>query len=332
MFGLHFQPQFGANLRADHAADQQGNGQHHIHCLTFDCVHHGGECGDKDDLEQRCSDHHLGWHPQNIDHRRHHDEPATNAHNGRQNPDDQAGGDRGDDADIQARSTKTGFERQFLQARMAALDFAGFVAFGAAHGVQAFHQHQTTDQPQKQHIAKVHHQFDLTEAFQPREHLYPQRGPDKTASQQDQTHFQVNRFAFEMRQHAGQRRGNDLVRASGHGHSGRDTDEEQERCEDKPAAHAEHARQDADHAAKAQQQVKAHRNFGYGKVDLHFDRPRGVRIALYARLAGKARENIFILVNVIARKQGRGIAGLPYWMLLHDGGKAVGGDKILQPA
>ena len=48
-----------------------------------------------------------------------------------------------------------------------------------------------------------------------------------------------------------------------------DADKEQKRCHKKTAAHAKHAGEDSDHAAKAQEQERVDRNFGDGEIDLH---------------------------------------------------------------
>ena len=53
-FDLHAQPR--ADLRADHAADQQEQRQRRINRLVLRRVQDGGEASDEDNLEQRRAD------------------------------------------------------------------------------------------------------------------------------------------------------------------------------------------------------------------------------------------------------------------------------------
>jgi hypothetical protein len=106
------------------------------------------------------------------------------------------------------------------------------------------------DDAEEDDVAKPHQQIDLPDPRERGEDLHPDGRADKAADQQDRAHFQVHRLAPEMRQHAREGGGDDLVRLGRHGHGGRDADEEQKRRHQEPAADAEHARQDADEPPK----------------------------------------------------------------------------------
>ena len=72
-----------AELRADHPAGHQDHRQHDIDVVVLRGMQHRGGRGQEHDLEQRCPDHDIGRHPQQIDHGRDHDEAAAHAHDGR---------------------------------------------------------------------------------------------------------------------------------------------------------------------------------------------------------------------------------------------------------
>ncbi len=118
--------------------------------------------------------------------------------------------------------------------------------------VHAFDEHQSADYAQKDDIAKPHQQIDLPDRFQRVEYLHPQRRADQTPDQQDDTHPQVHRSSPKVGEGTGKGRRDDLVRLGRHGHRRRNADEEQQWRHQKPTAHAEHARQNADHTAKSQ--------------------------------------------------------------------------------
>src|SRR3546814_20882351 len=61
---------------------------------------------DDDDLKQRGADDDAGWHAQHINHRRHHDETAADAHDRRHEADEGPDHRRGDDADVQLRRSE----------------------------------------------------------------------------------------------------------------------------------------------------------------------------------------------------------------------------------
>ena len=100
-----------AELRADHPADQKQDRQHHIDRIVGGGMQHGGKCGDENDLKQRCAHHNFRRHAEQVNHRRHHDETAADAHDRGQYANCNADNDGWDDGDIKTRHTKPHFKR-----------------------------------------------------------------------------------------------------------------------------------------------------------------------------------------------------------------------------
>jgi hypothetical protein len=99
--------------------------------------------------------------------------------------------------------------------------------------------------------------------------LKAQRRSGDAPRQKHGAHADIDGLAPQMRQHARDGRGDDLVRAGGHGDGRRHADEEQERRDEEPSADAEQARHDAHKAAEAKQEEGIHRNLCDGQVKLH---------------------------------------------------------------
>jgi hypothetical protein len=89
-----------------------------------------------------------------------------------------------------------------------------------ADRAQAFDEHQRADDAEEHHVAKPHQQIDLPDPAERGEDLHPDGRPDKAAHQQDGAHLQVDGLAPEMRQHAREGGGDDLVRLGRHGDGG----------------------------------------------------------------------------------------------------------------
>ena len=145
-------------------------------------------------------------------------------------------------------------------------------AAGLAHladRAQAFDEHQRADDAEEHDITEAHKKIDLAQGFQVVEDKYTHRGANQAADQEDNPHSEIDGLSLEMRQEARKGRGDNLVGLGGHGNRRRDADEEQQRRHQKAAAHAEHARQDAHHAAQPEEQEGVYRNFGYRQVYLH---------------------------------------------------------------
>ena len=81
--------------------------------------------------------------------------------------------------------------------------------------------------------------------------------------------LEVERAALEMRQRAGEGRGDDLVGAGGDGDRRRDVVEDQQRRDQEAAADAEHARQEADRRAHGEQHEDVDGHFGDREIDAH---------------------------------------------------------------
>ena len=153
-------------MGADDAADDQQQGQHDIDGIVRRGVQHRGVGRDKDDLEQRSADHDFGRHAQQIDHGRHHDEPAADAHNCGQDADQNADQQGRDDRNIKARDAKLDLERQIVDpvVMLARLACAGLARF--QDRVQAFHQHQRADDAKEDDVEQADQQINLAKAAQ----------------------------------------------------------------------------------------------------------------------------------------------------------------------
>ena len=81
-------------------------------------VQEGRHRGDEGDLEQRGADHDLGRHADQVDHRRHHQEAAADAHDRDQDAGDDAEAERHQRADVEPRAVEAHLERQAVQPEM----------------------------------------------------------------------------------------------------------------------------------------------------------------------------------------------------------------------
>ena len=138
-----------------------------------------------------------------------------------------------------------------------------------ADRVQAFDEHQPADNAKEDNVGEPHQEIDLAHRFQRIEQLNPEGCTDQAADQKHGAHPKIDRPALEVRKYAGEGRGDDLVRLGRHGDGGWNADEEQKRRHQETAADPEHARQDANHAAKPQQKEGVDRDFSDRKIDVH---------------------------------------------------------------
>ena len=79
-----------AELRADDAADDEDQRQHRIDLVIGRRMHDDGDRHGDEREDQRGADHDRGRHPHDVDQRRHHQEAAADAHEGRDELDDEA--------------------------------------------------------------------------------------------------------------------------------------------------------------------------------------------------------------------------------------------------
>ncbi|CAM3324482.1 hypothetical protein PANO111632_14310 [Paracoccus nototheniae] len=139
----------------------------------------------------------------------------------------------------------------------------------AQKGAQAFLQHHRADQPQKDDIAQLDDQLDLTHALQDVEDQHPKGRTHHAPGQQHATHPEIDGLALHMRQNARHGRGHDLIGPGRHRDGGRDADEEQQGRDQKAAADAEQTAHDADQPAQTHQGEGVDRDLCNGKIDLH---------------------------------------------------------------
>ncbi len=158
------------DLRPDDPADEQDEGQHHVDGAALGRVHHCGEAGDEEELEDRGADHDLGRHADQVDHRRHHDEAAADAHDRAEDADHRADHEGRDGADVEVGGAEAHLERQAVRPGVAAARHEhGVRVVAAADRADALHQHQPADCAEHDDVEKAHHQVELAERAQARE-------------------------------------------------------------------------------------------------------------------------------------------------------------------
>ena len=134
---LHAGIAVGVAVAAVGAGDQQQGGQDDVDRLVTPGLEDGGHGGDDDDLEQAGADHRPGPHPQHIEHGRHEDEAAADAHDGRQDAREAAEHQGWNGADIETRAGEPHLQRQAVQPqRPAALPVRDDLAADAAQDLR----------------------------------------------------------------------------------------------------------------------------------------------------------------------------------------------------
>ena len=119
------------------------------------------------------------------------------------------------------------------------------------HRPAAFHQHERSDRPEKQHVAQRDQQLNLPQLAQQGEDNHADTGAREAAGGQHQAHFEVDIAAPHMGQRTRHRGGDDLVRFAGDRDGRRNTNEDQQRRHQKTTADAEQSRQKSDRAAQS---------------------------------------------------------------------------------
>ena len=152
----------GPELRADDAADDQQHRQHDIDRLVLHGLQQRRHCRHEDDLEQRGADDDAGRHAQQVDHGRHHDEAAADAHDRRHEADEGADHRRRDGADVELRAVKAHLERQAVHPAVLAGLACRSMPVGAAQGADALDQHQRADDAEEGDVAERDEQIELT--------------------------------------------------------------------------------------------------------------------------------------------------------------------------
>ena len=77
-------------MSTDDATDHQHQRQHCVDREILLCMQDRRRCRYEDDLKERRPDNDVGWHSQEINHGRDHDEPAADTHDARQKADEHA--------------------------------------------------------------------------------------------------------------------------------------------------------------------------------------------------------------------------------------------------
>ncbi len=151
-----------------------------------------------------------------------------------------------------------------------AFNFLGWRRFlGTTDRAKALDKHQATDHAKENHVGKRDQQINLSDFLEVFKDLNTNRRTKQTAKQQNSAHLEINGFLFHMRKNAGKGRRHNLVRLGRNGNSRRDANEEKQWRHQEATTNAEHAGQNADQPAKANQQEYVHRHFGDRKINLH---------------------------------------------------------------
>ena len=188
MFAADLLAGAGAELRAGDAADHQDQRQHGVDQMIGDRMQHGGEHHGDQRQHHRGADHGRGRHPQQIDHQRHQDEAAADAHDRADEADHEADHDDGNHGEIDLGALEAHLQRQAVDPAMAAgaAHRHRAAAPGAQHRAQAFPEHQPADGGQQDDVGQRDQQIELAERAQQREGPDPERGADTAAAQQHQ--------------------------------------------------------------------------------------------------------------------------------------------------
>ena len=149
------------------------------------------------------------------------------------------------------------------------LGAAGAGRAPAPHGAQAFHEHECADNAEEGHIGQFDDEIDLADRPQDGEQPNAKARAQESADQQDGSHLEVDVAAPPMGEHAGDRRGDDLIGLGADGDRRRHADEDQRGRHEEAAAHAEEAGQEPDETAQPEQQKGVERYLGDREVDLH---------------------------------------------------------------
>src|SRR5690606_29899164 len=180
----------GADLRPDYRTCNQQERENGVDGLRADGMEEGDVGGNENDLEERGADDHAGRHAEEVDHRRHHHEPAADAHDRGEDANHRADPERHQRADVKLGFAEPHLEGQavdpvmLMQLLALRRTFARF-----QHRIDALDHHQDADGAEEKHVGERDHQIDLADGFQQGEDPGSDDRADDTANQQHEPHL-----------------------------------------------------------------------------------------------------------------------------------------------
>ena len=232
-------------------------------------MHHRRHHGHEQDVVEAGADHDIGAHSQDVEHRRDQDEAAAHAHQHGQRADDNAQQKRGERRDVEARAIEAPASGQRGDQRMmTATARCGGIRI-AAQRLPRLARHQRPDRTQEHDVERVDDHVDLADRTEEAEQQRSDARPDPAACDHDRAHAVIDAVALGMRQHARHAGSGDLSGSGRGGHGWRHPVEYQQRCRQKPAAHAEQARKYARDPAQQHDPEPVDGQVRDGEVDVH---------------------------------------------------------------
>jgi hypothetical protein len=174
-----------------------------------------------------------------------------------------------------ATTGMTQLERQSMNPGVAAgpAQFDRLALPRAHDGAHALDHHQAADDTEQQHVGEADRDIELAERAQHREQPHARGGAGDAASEQQAGERHVDRAPPPVAHRARARGCRDVAGDRRHRHRRRDAEEDQQRRHQESAADAEHAGDEADRESHPQDEENVHRQFGDGKIDLHWNCP-----------------------------------------------------------
>ncbi len=234
-------------------------------------MHHRRRGRHEQDLEQRCSDHHAGRHAEQVDHRRNQDEAAADSHQHRQQPRREAQRERCERRDVEPRSVEAPAQRQRGQEDVMpfGLRRRGIAASQRGQARHRLMRHHHADAAEQEDVEQRDDGIDLPALLQRAKRDAAHQRPDRPARDQHHPHLEIDAAALAVREHARHARPGDLRRGRGDGDRRRDAVEDKQRRRQETAAHAEHARKDADQRPQPHDHEDVHRKAGDRQIQVH---------------------------------------------------------------
>ena len=137
------------------------------------------------------------------------------------------------------------------------------------HGAHALDCHQETQRAEQQDVADRDRQLDLALSLEPGEQPDTEYRAGQPAQQQREAHLEIDIAAPPMREHARQRGADQLIGRRGHRDSRRHANKDEQRGQQKAAAHTKHPGQKADRRAEPKQDENIQRDLSNRQVDVH---------------------------------------------------------------
>ena len=130
-------------------------------------------------------------------------------------------------------------------------------------------RHHDPDRAEQKHVEDRDHGIDLAQILKQPEEQAAQDRAQHAARDDHRAHLHVDPAPALVGEHARDRGAGDLRRRRSHGHSGRDAVEDQDRRRQETAADADHAGEQSDQPAEADDHQRVHRQARDRQIDIH---------------------------------------------------------------